>query len=311
MAAELTLTGWLTIPAAEQDRLLPLLAEHIGLTRAEPGCLAFSGHPHPGDPDAFRRRRALPRPRRLRRAPRPRRRLAVGRGDPPPPSATYRDRGRRHDPHRCAWAGADPLMQAYHDEEWGVPERDARALWEKLVLDGFQAGLAWITILRKRETLRAAFAGFDPAAVARFGEADVARLLADPGIIRSRAKIEAAIGGARIYSTWPTRGEDFAAWAWSFTDGQPLRGDGLSVPASTAALRARSRRTSSAAASSSSARPSSTPGCRPWASSTTTPPTASAATRPEARRAEPERPLARSPAAQGVETAHARDHGDR
>ena len=99
---------------------------------------------------------------------------------------------------RCAWAGADPLMQAYHDEEWGVPERDGRALWEKLMLDGFQAGLAWITILRKRETMRAAFAGFDPAAVARFGEADVARLLADPGIIRSRAKIEAAIGGARI-----------------------------------------------------------------------------------------------------------------
>ena len=90
-------------------------------------------------------------------------------------------------------------MQAYHDEEWGVPERDGRALWEKLMLDGFQAGLAWITILRKREAMRAAFAGFDPAAVARFGEADIARLLQDPGIIRSRAKIEAAIGGARIY----------------------------------------------------------------------------------------------------------------
>ena len=95
-------------------------------------------------------------------------------------------------------------MQAYHDTEWGVPERDPRALWEKLVLDGFQAGLAWITMLRKRETMRAAFAGFDPAAVARFGEADVARLLADPGIIRSRAKIDAAISGARIYSTWPS-----------------------------------------------------------------------------------------------------------
>ncbi len=135
---------------------------------------------------------------------------------------------------RCAWAGADPLMQAYHDEEWGVPERDGRALWEKLMLDGFQAGLAWITILRKRETMRAAFAGFDPAAVARFGEADVARLLADPGIIRSRAKIEAAIGGARIWCDMAARGEDFAAYAWSFTDGQVLRGDGRSVPASTA-----------------------------------------------------------------------------
>ena len=135
---------------------------------------------------------------------------------------------------RCAWAGADPLMQAYHDEEWGVPERDGRALWEKLMLDGFQAGLAWITILRKRETMRAAFAGFDPAAVARFGEADVARLLADPGIIRSRAKIEAAIGGARIWCDMAARGEDFAAYAWSFTDGQVVRGDGRSVPASTA-----------------------------------------------------------------------------
>jgi len=135
--------------------------------------------------------------------------------------------------HRCAWAGADPLMQAYHDTEWGVPERDPRALWEKLVLDGFQAGLAWITILRKRETMRAAFAGFDPAAVARFGEADVARLLADPGIVRSRAKVDAAIASARLYCAMAERGEDFAAYAWSFTGGDPLRGDGLSLPAKT------------------------------------------------------------------------------
>jgi DNA-3-methyladenine glycosylase I len=135
---------------------------------------------------------------------------------------------------RCAWAGSDPLMQAYHDEEWGVPERDARALWEKLVLDGFQAGLAWITVLRKRDTFRAAFAGFDPAAVARFSEADVERLLADPGIIRSRAKIQAAIAAARIYCDMADRGEDFAAYSWSFTDGQVLRGDGISVPAKTA-----------------------------------------------------------------------------
>ena len=134
---------------------------------------------------------------------------------------------------RCAWAASDPLMQAYHDSEWGVPERDGRALWEKLVLDGFQAGLAWITVLRKRDAFRAAFAGFDPAAVARFDEADVARLLADPGIIRSRAKIDAAIGGARIYLDMAARGEDFAAWAWSFTDGQQLRGDGVNVPART------------------------------------------------------------------------------
>ncbi len=135
---------------------------------------------------------------------------------------------------RCAWAGADPLMQAYHDTEWGVPERDSRALWEKLVLDGFQAGLAWITILRKRDTLRAAFAGFDPAAVARFRETDVERLLQDPGIIRSRAKVQAAIDSARIYCAMADRGEDFSAWAWSFTDGQVLHGDGVSLPASTA-----------------------------------------------------------------------------
>ena len=134
---------------------------------------------------------------------------------------------------RCAWAASDPLMQAYHDAEWGVPERDPRALWEKLVLDGFQAGLAWITILRKRDTMRAAFANFDPEAVARFGEANVQRLLADPGIIRSRAKIDAAISGARIYLDMAARGEDFATWAWSFTDGRPLRGDGLSLPART------------------------------------------------------------------------------
>jgi DNA-3-methyladenine glycosylase I len=136
-------------------------------------------------------------------------------------------------PLRCRWAGDDPLMQAYHDTEWGISERDSRALWEKLVLDGFQAGLAWITVLRKRETMRAAFAGFDPEAAARFGEADVARLLADPGIIRSRAKVEAAIGSARLYCDMAARGEDFADYAWSFTDGQVIRGDGHSVPAST------------------------------------------------------------------------------
>lgn len=135
--------------------------------------------------------------------------------------------------HRCRWAGTDPLMQAYHDTEWGVPERDGRALWEKLVLDGFQAGLAWITILRKRETMRAAFAGFDPEKVAGFGEADVARLLADPGIIRSRAKIAAAIDGARIYLAMAERGEDFSAYCWAFTDGVPIRGDGVSLPTAT------------------------------------------------------------------------------
>jgi DNA-3-methyladenine glycosylase I len=135
--------------------------------------------------------------------------------------------------NRCAWAGSDPLMRAYHDEEWGMPERDPRALWEKLVLDGFQAGLSWITVLRKREAFRAAFAGFEPAVVARFGEADVSRLLADPGIIRSRSKIEATIAGARIYCDMADRGEDFATYSWSFSDGQVVRGDGASVPAKT------------------------------------------------------------------------------
>ncbi len=134
---------------------------------------------------------------------------------------------------RCRWATGDPLMRAYHDEEWGVPERDARALWEKLILDGFQAGLAWITVLRKRDTFRKAFAGFDPMKVAAFEEADVVRLLGDPGIIRSRAKIEAAIGGARVYCQMHERGEDFAAYCWAFTKGQVLRGDGHTVPAKT------------------------------------------------------------------------------
>jgi hypothetical protein len=98
---------------------------------------------------------------------------------------------------RCAWAESDPLLLAYHDEEWGVPEYDSRALWEKLMLDGFQAGLSWSIILRKRAAFRKAFKNFNPEKVARFGEADVARLLEDAGIVRSRAKIEATIGGAR------------------------------------------------------------------------------------------------------------------
>ena len=126
--------------------------------------------------------------------------------------------------HRCAWCGTDPLYVAYHDEEWGVPEYDPRALWEKLVLDGFQAGLAWITILRKRESLRAAFDGFDPVKVAAYGDADRARLLADPGIIRSRAKIDSAIRGAQIFLEMQARGEDFSGWLWSFVGGRPLQG---------------------------------------------------------------------------------------
>jgi DNA-3-methyladenine glycosylase I len=117
---------------------------------------------------------------------------------------------------RCQWKGlnGDAVYEAYHDTEWGVPETDSRALWEKLVLDGFQAGLSWITILRKRDAFREAFAGFDPEKVARFGEKERARLMADAGIIRSNAKIDAAISGARVYLDMRDKGQDFASFLW-------------------------------------------------------------------------------------------------
>jgi DNA-3-methyladenine glycosylase I len=134
--------------------------------------------------------------------------------------------------HRCAWAGNDPLMCAYHDEEWGVPERDSRALWEALMLDGFQAGLSWLTILRKREAFRKAFRNFDPKKVARMGEDDIARLLQNEGIIRSRAKIEATINGARIYLAMADAGEDFSTWVWKMAGGKPIQNQGP-VPAKT------------------------------------------------------------------------------
>jgi DNA-3-methyladenine glycosylase I len=124
---------------------------------------------------------------------------------------------------RCAWCGTDPLYVAYHDAEWGVPEYDARALWEKLALDGFQAGLAWITILRKREGIRDAFDGFDPEIVAAYGEADIERLLSDARIIRSRAKIKSAIKGAKVWLEMRDSGEDFSGWLWSFVGGAPVQ----------------------------------------------------------------------------------------
>ena len=127
---------------------------------------------------------------------------------------------------RCAWASSDPLMQDYHDHEWGVPERDSRALWEKLMLDGFQAGLSWSIILRKRAAFRRAFRDFDPKQVARFGARDIARLLRDPGIVRSRAKIEATIGGARAYLAMQAAGEDFATFLWDFVGGRPIQNSG-------------------------------------------------------------------------------------
>jgi len=130
---------------------------------------------------------------------------------------------------RCGWAGHDPLMCAYHDTDWGVPEHESRALWEKLMLDGFQAGLAWITVLRKREAFRAAFAGFDPERVARFDAADIARLMDDASIIRSRARIESTIGGARAYLAMRDAGINFGDYCWSFTDGAVLLGDGTKL----------------------------------------------------------------------------------
>ncbi|WP_118137486.1 DNA-3-methyladenine glycosylase I [Oceanicella sp. SM1341] len=144
---------------------------------------------------------------------------------------------------RCAWCGTDPLYVAYHDTEWGVPERDGRALYEKLMLDGFQAGLAWITILRKRENFRRAFEGFEPARIARWGEAEVARCLADPGIVRHRGKIEAAIDGARAWERIEAR-EGFSDFLWAFTGGaplQPARADMSAVPTETPESRAMSK----------------------------------------------------------------------
>jgi DNA-3-methyladenine glycosylase I len=137
----------------------------------------------------------------------------------------------RPDRIRCSWAQNDALMREYHDSEWGVPEFDSRSLWEMLMLEGFQAGLAWITVLRKRDRFRAAFRQFDPAKVARFGEKDIAGLLEDPGIIRSRAKIEATISGARIFLDMQKSGTEFSEWVWNFIDGNPIQNTGP-VPAS-------------------------------------------------------------------------------
>jgi DNA-3-methyladenine glycosylase I len=123
-------------------------------------------------------------------------------------------------------------LRAYHDEEWGVPEYNSRGLWEALMLDGFQAGLSWTIILRKRDAFRKAFKNFDPEKVARFGEADVIRLLENPAIVRSRAKIEATIAGARIYLRMQTAGDDFASFVWSIAGGKPIQNTGP-VPAST------------------------------------------------------------------------------
>ena len=123
---------------------------------------------------------------------------------------------------RCSWCGGDQTYVAYHDREWGVPIRNSVKLFEALILDSFQAGLSWITVLRKREAFRRVFHGFDPAAVAQFGERDVARLLQDRGIIRHRGKIEAAVAGARAWLRIEER-EGFDSFVWSFVDGRPVQ----------------------------------------------------------------------------------------
>lgn len=131
---------------------------------------------------------------------------------------------------RCAWGETDELMRAYHDTEWGVPEHDGRKLWEKLILDGFQAGLSWRTILARRDGFRRAFEGFDPVRVAAYGPDDVARLLGDAGIIRSRSKIAAAINNAKAYLAMRDADEDFAEFCWNAVGGKPIAWEGPVPP---------------------------------------------------------------------------------
>ncbi len=136
---------------------------------------------------------------------------------------------------RCSWVGPEDIYIAYHDTEWGVPEYGSRALWEKLILEGFQAGLSWITILKKRENFRRAFAGFDPVVIAGWGEDEVRNLLQDPGIVRHRGKIESAIKSARAWQQIEAE-TGFATYLWRFVDGVPLqnnRSASAEVPART------------------------------------------------------------------------------
>jgi len=120
---------------------------------------------------------------------------------------------------RCGWCGKDSLYMAYHDMEWGVPEYDSRALFEKLLLDGFQAGLSWITILRKRDAFRSAFDNFDPEKMARYDLRKLNALMKDPGIVRNRLKIDASVDNAKAYLAMP----DFSAYLWDFLDGKPVQ----------------------------------------------------------------------------------------
>ncbi len=138
---------------------------------------------------------------------------------------------------RCAWAGTDPMMVKYHDEEWGVPVHDDRELFEHLILDAFQAGLSWKTILHKRENFRAAFDGFDAERIARYGETERVRLLSDAGIVRNRMKVDATFGNARQFLRLQEEHGSFDAWIWQFTDGRTKRNSWESmheIPAKTA-----------------------------------------------------------------------------
>ena len=181
----------------------------------------------------WRRPTGLVRPRRLA-------------DNPQPEAAELFGRDALVDDHvaRCGWAGTDPLNVAYHDQEWGVPLFDERALFEMLILEGFQAGLSWITILRKRENFRRAFDRFEPARVAAYDDAKVAALLADPGIVRNRAKIEGAIGSARAYLELMAAPGGASGFLWQFVDGEPIvnrRRSLAEVPAETPEARAMSR----------------------------------------------------------------------
>jgi DNA-3-methyladenine glycosylase I len=145
---------------------------------------------------------------------------------------------------RCPWSKQDPLYISYHDQEWGVPEYDDQALYEKLVLDGFQAGLSWITILRKRENFRRAFDGFNPEKIARYRSAKIERLMKDAGIVRNRAKIEGAVLSARAWLELMEKGPGFSKLLWEFVDGRPKVNRFRSVrqvPAETAVSRAMSK----------------------------------------------------------------------
>ncbi|MEE8408064.1 MAG: DNA-3-methyladenine glycosylase I [Myxococcota bacterium] len=124
---------------------------------------------------------------------------------------------------RCSWCGTSDIYVAYHDDDWGVPERDDRALYEKLILDGFQAGLSWLTILRKRDNFRTAFDGFDPEKIARWRKAKIERLMGDAGIVRNRAKIEAAKTNARAYLALRESGITFSDYLWDFVDGETIQ----------------------------------------------------------------------------------------